>query len=60
MSAPLEWEEVEKAEFSIMDFTIENVAERIKKKGDLFRPVLERLQSLDEVIELTKKTRKKK
>ena len=39
VSMPLEWKEV-KAGFKIADFTIHNALKRIKKKGDIFAPVL--------------------
>jgi bifunctional non-homologous end joining protein LigD len=40
-SAPLEWREV-KDGLHPSDFTIHNMLERIKKKGDLFTPVLKK------------------
>jgi bifunctional non-homologous end joining protein LigD len=46
VSAPLSWEEVASRP-SPRDFTMANMPERINKRGDLFRPVLERRQSLD-------------
>ena len=46
VSAPLEWKEVEKARIQIEDFTIKNMLARLKKKGDLFKPVLTKRQSL--------------
>lgn len=39
VSMPLEWEEV-KVGLKPSDFTIHNALERLKKKGDLFKPVL--------------------
>lgn len=39
VSMPLEWEEV-KPGLKPTDFTIDNALERIKEKGDLFKPVL--------------------
>ena len=39
VSTPLEWKEVKKG-LSPKQFTIHNVAERVKKKGDLFKGVL--------------------
>jgi bifunctional non-homologous end joining protein LigD len=46
VSAPLEWREVEKKKISIGDFTLKNMLARIKKKGDIFKPVLTKRQSL--------------
>ena len=46
VSAPLEWKEVEKGSIKIEDFTIKNMLARIKKKGDIFKPVLTKRQSL--------------
>ena len=54
VSAPLDWSEVEKKQISIEDFTIENMLERVKKKGDLFKAVLTDKQSLDEAFEKVK------
>lgn len=39
VSAPLDWKEVNH-QLSPSQFTIENMLARVKKKGDLFRPVL--------------------
>ncbi|HLI92530.1 MAG TPA: DNA ligase D, partial [Puia sp.] len=39
VSAPLRWEEVKKG-LSMQDFTIRNMAARLKEAGDLFQPVL--------------------
>lgn len=39
VSAPLDWKEV-KTGLSPQDFTIQNIIQRIQKKGDLFAPVL--------------------
>jgi bifunctional non-homologous end joining protein LigD len=50
VSAPLEWKEVEKKKISISDFTIETMAARITKKGDLFAPVLTNKQDLAKAI----------
>lgn len=39
VSAPLRWDEVKKG-LSTQDFTIRNMAARLKETGDLFQPVL--------------------
>lgn len=39
VSAPLEWKEV-KAGLEPSDFTMKNMLSRLKKKGDIFKPVL--------------------
>lgn len=39
VSTPVTWEEVERG-FKMEDFRIENVPDRIRKVGDLFRPLL--------------------
>ncbi|HEY9283596.1 MAG TPA: non-homologous end-joining DNA ligase [Pyrinomonadaceae bacterium] len=52
VSAPVTWDEVERARITPRDFTITNVLARIKRKGDLFRPVLESRQSLTRAFEL--------
>ena len=59
VSAPLEWKEVEKKKISIEDFTIENMVDRIKKKGDLFEPVLKNKQNLNKAMEKLKGKSKK-
>jgi bifunctional non-homologous end joining protein LigD len=38
-SAPLHWEEVKKG-LTIQDFNIDNMADRVKEVGDIFKPVL--------------------
>lgn len=61
VSAPLNWNEVEKKQISLKDFTIENMTERVKKKGDIFKAVLTSKQRLEEVFEKAKgKTKKVK
>ena len=50
VSAPLEWKEVEKARIATEDFTIKNMLARIAKKGDLFKPVLTKRQSLNKAL----------
>jgi bifunctional non-homologous end joining protein LigD len=52
VSAPVTWDEVERAQIAPQDFTIKNVLARIRRKGDLFRPVLENRQSLTRAFEL--------
>ncbi len=47
VSAPLEWNEVERKKIRTQDFTIANMLKRVRAKGDLFKPVLRRRQSLD-------------
>jgi bifunctional non-homologous end joining protein LigD len=39
VSTPLHWDEVKKG-LKISDFTIHNVYDRVKREGDLFKPVL--------------------
>ena len=59
VSAPLEWGEVERKKITPQDFTIKNIVRRISDKGDLFKAVLSRKQSLkkamDEADNLLKK-----
>lgn len=50
VSAPLEWSEVKRAKLTPRDFTIKNMLRRLRAKGDLFRPVLGRGQSLTEAL----------
>jgi bifunctional non-homologous end joining protein LigD len=50
VSAPVEWSEVKRAKIRTQDFNIKNMAQRIKHKGDLFKPVLSHKQSLDKAI----------
>src|SRR5437867_13123860 len=39
VSAPVKWEEVERG-IRIEDFRIDNIVQRVKKIGDLWKPVL--------------------
>lgn len=52
VSTPLYWEEVVKG-LKIQDFTIANIPQRLKKEGDLFKPVLgkgiDMLKALDKL-----------
>jgi bifunctional non-homologous end joining protein LigD len=50
VSAPLEWEEVERKKITIQDFTIKNMLRRIERKGDLFKPVLKKGQALNKAL----------
>jgi bifunctional non-homologous end joining protein LigD len=54
VSAPLTWDEVKKKTFATTDFTIENMLQRLEKKGDLFEPVLSNKQSLEAAFEKAK------
>ena len=49
VSTPLEWKELNH-QLSPKQFTIENIFQRIKKKGDLFNPVLNESNSIDKAI----------
>jgi DNA ligase D-like protein (predicted polymerase)/DNA ligase D-like protein (predicted 3'-phosphoesterase) len=51
VSAPLEWDEVRSKKIAPLDFTIKTIAERLAKKGDLFKPVLRKKQNLRAAIE---------
>jgi bifunctional non-homologous end joining protein LigD len=51
VSAPLEWSEVKRKRVTIQDFTIKTMLARLKKKGDLFNPVLRNRQSLERAFE---------
>ncbi|WP_373075608.1 DNA ligase D, partial [Zeaxanthinibacter enoshimensis] len=50
VSMPLDWKEV-KSGLEILDFTIENTAGRIKKKGDLFKAVLGKGIDMEKAID---------
>jgi bifunctional non-homologous end joining protein LigD len=50
VSAPLEWDEVKRKKIKIQDFTIGNMLRRIERKGDLFRPVLTKRQTLSKAL----------
>ncbi len=49
VSMPLHWDEVKKG-MKMTDFTIFNAIDRIKKVGDLFKPVLEKGVELETLI----------
>lgn len=51
VSMPLEWDEV-KPGLKPTDFTIDNALERIKEKGDLFKPVLGKGIDMMKALEL--------
>jgi bifunctional non-homologous end joining protein LigD len=52
VSAPLEWKEVEKGKLTIADFNIKNIPARLKKKGELFLPVLQNKQALEKAFKI--------
>jgi bifunctional non-homologous end joining protein LigD len=54
VSMPLDWKEV-KPGLKMKDFTIFNTIERLKKKGDLFKPVLGKGIDLEKAINKAKK-----
>jgi len=49
VSMPLFWEEVKKG-LSMKDFTIQNAMARIKKEGDIFKPVLGKGIDLEKIL----------
>jgi bifunctional non-homologous end joining protein LigD len=49
---PVTWQEVARKKITPRDFTIKNALARIRRKGDLFRPVLENRQSLTRTFAL--------
>ena len=49
VSTPLEWKEINH-KLSPQQFTIENIFQRIKKKGDLFSPILNGSNSIDKAL----------
>ena len=50
VSAPVEWSEVKRKQVKIEDFTIKSMLERLKRRGDVFKPVLSNRQSLERAI----------
>lgn len=53
VSTPLEWKEVDH-KLSPKQFTMKNVFARLKKKGDLFRPVLTESNSIENALKKLK------
>jgi bifunctional non-homologous end joining protein LigD len=51
VSAPVSWGEVRRARIRIEDFTIKNMLPRIARRGDHFKAVLNRRQSLSAALE---------
>lgn len=49
VSTPLEWKEVNH-KLSPKQFTIENIFQRLKRKGDIFLPVLSEANSIDKAL----------
>lgn len=50
VSAPLDWKEV-KSGLQLLDFTLKTMPERLKKKGDLFKKVLDSGINMESAIE---------
>lgn len=50
VSAPLGWDEVKRQKIRPQDFTIKNIPARLARAGDLFKPVLNGKQTLDEAL----------
>ncbi|HEV7902525.1 MAG TPA: non-homologous end-joining DNA ligase [Pyrinomonadaceae bacterium] len=50
VSAPLSWDEVKRRKVRPQDFNIKNIPARIARAGDLFKPVLNGKQTLDEAL----------
>ena len=53
VSTPLDWKEVNH-QLSPQQFTIENILQRVKRKGDLFLPVLNESNSIDKALKALK------
>ena len=51
VSMPLEWDEVKEG-LQISDFNIHNAIDRIKKKGDIFAPVLGKGIEMEKVLDI--------
>ena len=49
VSTPLEWKEVNH-QLSPQQFTMQNIFQRLKKKGDLFVPVLNEANSIEKAL----------
>jgi bifunctional non-homologous end joining protein LigD len=50
LSAPLEWAEVKAKKITPLSFTMQTIFKRLEKKGDLFKPVLTKRQTLDTAV----------
>jgi bifunctional non-homologous end joining protein LigD len=50
VSAPVEWNEIKRKQVTIQDFNIETMMERLRRRGDIFKPVLANRQRLDGAI----------
>ncbi|MEO6694098.1 MAG: DNA ligase D, partial [Ignavibacteria bacterium] len=53
VSTPLHWEEVKKG-LKMKDFTIHNAIARMKKEGDIFKPVLSKGINLEKILKKLK------
>lgn len=49
VSAPLEWKEV-KSGLNVLDFTMQNMPQRIQKKGDLWQGFMEKAIDMEDVL----------
>ena len=54
VSAPLDWSEIKRQKITTGDFNIKSIGRRLSSKGDLFKPVLNRKQRLDDAFEEVK------
>ena len=54
VSTPLEWSEIQKG-MTPSDYTLFNTLERVKQKGDIFKPLLQKGINLEKVLKLLQK-----
>jgi bifunctional non-homologous end joining protein LigD len=55
---PVAWGEVKRQKIKTTDFNIKNALGRVKKKGDIFKPVLAKRQSLMQAFKKAKISRR--
>lgn len=48
MAAPLDWDELNDPDFKPQKYTINNIFQRLSKKGDPWAKILQSAKSLDE------------
>jgi bifunctional non-homologous end joining protein LigD len=51
VSTPLHWEEVKKG-LKMQDFTLQNIPDRLKSVGDIFKPVLGKGIQMEKALKL--------
>lgn len=60
VSTPLTWDEVKKGQVRPEDFRMDNIKERLKEVGDLYKDFINPRQSLQKLVKVTKRVASRK